>query len=99
MTLNIGQLLDDAKRIRKTIADLHDGDYDAFDELKAIDRIIAYFEERYVPPSEPGSFRQARGIIESDEPAEVSIRRIRGGDRPAPPEPTPAEYPPGYTQK
>lgn len=92
MMLNIGQLLDDAQVIRETLLEdlefdtavgMPDGGAHANEDLERIDRIIAYFQERCTPPSEPGSYKQARGIIDwqpGDEPAEESVRRIRGGD-------------------
>lgn len=87
MMLNIGQLIEDAENIRQYFVDKHEREYgkgwtededptsDVF--VQRIDRILAYFKERYVPPSEPGSYRDARGILDSDEPAEASIRRSR----------------------
>ena len=83
MMLNIGQLLDDAKLIKRALDDYSDWfpheEHPA--ELEAIDRIIAYFQERYVPPGEPGRYKETRGLTgwqPGDEPADESIRRIRG---------------------
>lgn len=88
MTLDIGQLIEDAKMLRGALMSCEGCprdfglEEDFSREYEALERIIAYFEARYVPPSEPGSYKETRGVLawkEGDEPAEDSIRRIRGG--------------------
>lgn len=61
MTLDIEQLIKDAELVQQSI----DGRLGWSAELEAIDRILAYFRARYTPPSEPGSYRDARGALEA----------------------------------